>query len=337
VSAVSLQRDRVTLTLSVDAGRRIPANSLAHVYALSVVGEQYLDFVPTSDSGPYLHAGSVVPATQTTTPLETSTVLLDLEQWLKSLDPHDVTTVSSELATAFGGAGSELRQILSSGEVLTDELSRSQPAYLDLLRTSHTLLDTAAAHAGDLSTFASSLLALSATLKDVTPAETRLVDQAPSTTQLIDGIVKDNAASAAVVLDNLATLSRIQDVNVPAFAALLSAVPETGRLVPLVVRNGSIQAAALFNYTEPVCAYGAPLPSPLDPHRAAAKDVACPDPQPGELVRGADNAPRPTSAPNSGYLVTDSGQVVQLGWNGGQDDVLGADSWTSLIVSGGAR
>ena len=132
---------------------------------------------------------------------------------------------------------------------------------------------------------------------------TLLHDAAP-TTALIDGLVKRNAAATGVLLSNLATFSSIQAANIPAFRALLVAVPQTGKLVPLVVRNGAIQAGALFNYTQPVCSYGTPLPSPLSPTRAAVAAVGCSHVVAGELARGAANAP------HSGSLVTQSGAVI---------------------------
>lgn len=331
VASVQLHRDGVTLSLSVDKQAHIPVNSVAHVYDLSVVGEQYLDFVPpsgTAGSGPYLHNGSVVPVTHTSTPIKTATVLYDLEQLVSSIDPRAVSTVSAELATAFGNSGPQLRQIITSGGQLVDELARAQPQTLDLLDQSSTLLDTAAAHAADFRSFAASLLALSGTLKSSTPAASKLLHDAAPTATLIDDLVKHNAAATGVLLSNLATFSSIQAANIPAFRALLVAVPQTGRLVPLVVRNGAIQAGALFNYTQPVCSYGTPLPSPLSPTPAPLASVACTHVVAGELVRGAANAP------NSGTLVTQSGAVAQLGWDGGQSSVMGANSWTSLMLSG---
>ena len=150
VTAVALHRNGVTLTISVDKGARIPADAAVHVYDLSVVGEQYLDFVPTAATGgPYLHNGSVVPASHTGTPIKTATVLYDLEQLVSSIDPHAVSTVSQELATAFGNSGPQLRQIILSGAELVDELAKAQPQTLDLLGNSSTLLDTAAAHSAD--------------------------------------------------------------------------------------------------------------------------------------------------------------------------------------------
>jgi phospholipid/cholesterol/gamma-HCH transport system substrate-binding protein len=337
VTSVTLNRTGVTLKLSINNGSRIASDSTAHVYDLSVVGEQYIDFIPaatTADGGPFLANGSVVPATQTSTPLKTATVLFDLEQWVSSIDPHDVTTISNELSKAFGTSAPELRQIIVNGSILIDELSQSQPQALDLLNQGQTLLDTAAKHTSDFRTFASSLLQLSGTLKQSTPTFKALLGQAAPTTSLVNEIIKDNAASAAVLMSNLATFSSIQAANIPAFRALLVAVPQTGRLVPLVVRNGTIQAGALFNYTQPVCSYGTPLPSPLSASKAPIASVGCAHVVAGELVRGASNAPAAPITPDSGLVVTQSGSIMQLGWDGGQSASIGADSWKSLMFTG---
>src|SRR5689334_6939166 len=61
VRSVEVHSDGVTVTLAIEHGRRIRANSVAHIYDLSAVGEQYVDFEPGPETGDYLHAGSVVP------------------------------------------------------------------------------------------------------------------------------------------------------------------------------------------------------------------------------------------------------------------------------------
>ena len=74
VTSLKLSTDSVSIDLSINHGTKIPANSTAHIYDLSAVGEQYVDLVPTSaPSKQLLHAGSSIPASQTTTPLQTAT------------------------------------------------------------------------------------------------------------------------------------------------------------------------------------------------------------------------------------------------------------------------
>jgi phospholipid/cholesterol/gamma-HCH transport system substrate-binding protein len=345
VKSVSVHADGVTVALDIDHGRKVRANSVAHVYDLSAVGEQYVDFVPKSDSGPYLHDGSVVPESQTTTPLAVPTVLYDLEQFVSSLDADDVRTLTTQLAAAFRDTGPQLRSILVNGAQLVDQLSASQQATLDLLHNANVVLHTADTHAGDFATFARSLQQLSATLAAKTPALDALLAQSAATTTLLDDVITENASAASVLLADLATISQIQVARVPALRSLLVAVPRFGEVVPTVVRDGVLQIVIYVNGHQQVCQYGSALTSPLSGTRSPLHNGDCPTLKPGELVRGAANAPRPSAQttadgtqvaqydPLTGDATAADGSQVQLGWNGGQQGLLGAGSWRALLAS----
>jgi phospholipid/cholesterol/gamma-HCH transport system substrate-binding protein len=338
--------DGVTVTLAIDHGRRIRANSVAHVYDLSAVGEQYVDFEPGADTGDYLHDGSVIPRQRTTTPLSVPTVLYDLEQFVGSLDPKDISTLTTELAKAFRDSGPELRSILVDGAQLVDQLSASQQQQLHLLGNAHTLLQTAARHTADMATFAQSLRALAGTLNARTPDIDALLAQSASTTQLVDDIVTSNASGATILLASLATVSKIQVARVPALRSLLVAVPRFGELVPQIVRDGVLQLVVYINGKRTVCQYGPKLTSPLSGQRSPLQDVGCPDIKPDELVRGAANAPRPSArlAPNgtqvaqydpgTGLATAADGSQVTLGRDTGIDVLLGGKSWETLLMAG---
>ena len=345
VSSVTVSSHGVTVALDIDHGRKVRANSIAHVYDLSAVGEQYVDFVPKADSGSYLHDGSVIPPSQTTTPLAVPTVLYDLEQFVGSLNADDVRTLTTQLAAAFHDTGPQLRSILVNGAQLVDQLSASQRAALDLLHNADTSLRTAASHATDFATFATSLRQLSETLNAQTPAFDALLSQSASTTTLVDDVVVENASAASVLLADLATISQIQVARVPALRALLVAVPRFGELVPTVVRNGVLQLVIYVNGHQQVCQYGPALTSPLSGTRSPPQNVGCPSITSGELVRGAANAPRPSAQTATdgtqvaeydqltGTATAADGTQVQLGWNGGQQALLGEGSWRALLAS----
>src|SRR3984885_6688967 len=59
VTAVGLSANGAKATLSLNTSLKIPANLAAEVRSVSAVGEQYVDLQPRTDSGPYLHNGSV--------------------------------------------------------------------------------------------------------------------------------------------------------------------------------------------------------------------------------------------------------------------------------------
>ncbi|HLY34538.1 MAG TPA: hypothetical protein VKQ07_08400, partial [Jatrophihabitantaceae bacterium] len=99
------------------------------------------------------------------------------------------------------------------------------------------------------------------------------------------------------------------------------------------------------NGHQQVCQYGPALTSPLSGTRSPLRSVDCPSLAPGELVRGAANAPRPSAQTTAdgtqvaqydqltGTATAADGTQVQLGWNGGQQGLLGEGSWRALLAS----
>lgn len=359
VSALDLHTDGVTLTLDIDDGTKVPADSIAHVYDLSAVGEQYVDLEPPAHPGSaYLRGGSVIPTERTTTPLETATVLYDLEQFIDSINPQDIQIIGREGALAFAGTGPQLKSILVDTTDIVNQLSSSEDALLRLLHNSSILLRGAAAHAGAFDHFARSLKDLSGTLAAKTPTINTLLRQAEPTTRIVNAIIADNGSALTTMMANLASFSRIQVVRVPGLRALLVAVPEFGRLAPSVVHGGTLLGVANINQDQALCNTGLPLTSPISGKRTALHAVGCGS----ELVRGAANAPRPASGaapaaqstaplgasaraagsghqvgtydPQTGLVSTNDGTMIRLGTDGGQTALFGGNSWQALLLAG---
>jgi phospholipid/cholesterol/gamma-HCH transport system substrate-binding protein len=360
VTHLKLDTNGVEITLAINHGTKIPINSTAHIYDLSAVGEQYVDLVPTDKpSSAFLHAGSSIPASQTTTPLQTATVLYDLEQFVDSINPADIRIIGAEGAAAFAGVGPDLRSLIADTTQIADELTASKSAAFDLLDNAKILLQGAAAHSAQFDTFATSLQQLSQTLADSTPTLDKFFAQSESTTRLINGLVTANGSAVGVLLANGASLSQIQVSYLPGLKALLVAVPQFGQLAPLTIHDGALVGAGDIDLTQPLCPTGLPLSNPLSGKRSALIDANC---NQSILVRGATNAPRgsggtaaSTAAANqiepsatsttggtqvgtynalSGLVTASDGTVVRLGVNGGQSEYLGAKSWEALLYAG---
>lgn len=342
VSAVDLHTSGVTVKLAIDKGTKVPDNAIAHVYDLSAVGEQYVDLEPTSPSTHYLRDGSVIPRARTTTPLETATVLYDLERFIDSINPSDIQTIGREGALAFQGTGPQLKSILADTSDIVNQLSSSEDSMLDLLHNSAILLHGAATHAGAFDRFTASLKALSATLAAKTPDIEALIRQAEPTTRLVNSLIADNGSAITALLGNLAGLSQIQVARIPGLRALLLAVPEFGRLAPSVVHNGTLHGVADIDQNQPLCNTGLPLTNPISGKPSKVYAVQCGS----GLVRGAANAPGPsahtlgngtevgTYDPQSGLVSTSDGRLYRLGTDGGQRELFGANSWQALLLAG---
>lgn len=356
VDSMDLHTDGVDITLAIDDGTKVPDNAIAHVYDLSAVGEQYVDLVPTKPSRSYLRNGSVIPKERTTTPLETATVIYDLERFIDSINPKDLQVIGREGALAFQNTGAKLKSILTDTTDIVNQLSSSEDSMLRLLHNSSVLLHGAAAHAGAFDRFASSLRALTGTLAAKTPTLNKFLQQAAPTTRLIDALLRDNASAATVLLGNLATLSDIQSARIPGLRSLLVAVPEFSRLAPKLVHDGTLLGAANINQSQQLCNTGLPLTSPISGTKTPVYNVQCGS----DLVRGAANAPRPGAGTNaasgtrlgasarptssgtqvgsydpaSGLVSTADGKLLRLGTNGGQAKLFGGNSWQAILLAG---
>ncbi|MDT4918913.1 MAG: phospholipid/cholesterol/gamma-HCH transport system substrate-binding protein [Pseudonocardiales bacterium] len=346
VSAVDLHTDGVTITLHIDSGTDVPDNAIAHIYDLSAVGEQYVDLEPPKQpSDTYLKAGSVIPPERTTTPLETATVLYDLERFVSSINPVDVQIIGREGALAFQGAGGQLRTILVDTTKIVDQLSTTQDSMLRLLDNSAILLRGADAHSGAFDRFAQSLDQLTTTLAQKTPTVDRFLRDSAPTTQLVNSLITEDGSAIASMLANLASFSKIQVARIPGLRSLLVAVPTFAKLAPSVVHNGVLLGAANLGQDQALCNTGIPLTSPISGKRTPVRAASCGP----ELARGAANAPRPVGAsaiptgsgteigtydPNSGLVATSNGRLYRLGVDGGQTTLFGGNSWQALLLAG---
>ncbi len=345
VSSLDLHTDGVTITLALDHGAKVPDNAIAHIYDLSAVGEQYVDLEPPArPSAAYLHGGSTITRERTTTPLETATVLYDLERFVSSINPVDVQIIGREGALAFQGTGPQLRSILSDTTEIVNQLSSTEDSMLRLLHNSAILLHGAAAHAGAFDRFTASLDELSGTLAAKTPTIDEFLHQSEPTTRIVNALIADNGSAITTLLANLASFSQIQVARVPGLRSLLVAVPEFGRLAPTVVHGGALSGAADVDQDQALCNTGVPLTSPISGTRSRIFAARCG----ASLVRGAANAPRPgpsatqtghdtevgTYEPLTGLVSTSDGRLVRLGVNGGQTQLFGGNSWQALLLAG---
>lgn len=85
VTDVRATRAGAEATLSLATSPKVPADLQASVLSVSAVGEQYVDLLPRTDSGPYLRDGSVIPMKDTTVPQKVGPMLDQISALLGSI------------------------------------------------------------------------------------------------------------------------------------------------------------------------------------------------------------------------------------------------------------
>lgn len=129
-------------TLNLDSSVSIPVSAEAQVHSRSAIGEQYLDFVPSSLEGPFLEDGSVVPTSQTSVPQDIGPMIDTLNASLTSIPQQQLSALIDETHTAFEGSGPSLQRILNGSDRVLDQAYTDADATTRLINDAAPFLDS---------------------------------------------------------------------------------------------------------------------------------------------------------------------------------------------------
>ena len=138
VARMDATAEGVDLSLELEPGTELPVEATLHVHNLSAVGEQYLDFQPTTASGPYLHDGSRVRADAVDLPTTLASTVVSLEKLMDQVDPEQLHAVIAGLRTTFAGREDELGDLVEGSQVLLVTLDEEWPTISRVLVTART-------------------------------------------------------------------------------------------------------------------------------------------------------------------------------------------------------
>jgi phospholipid/cholesterol/gamma-HCH transport system substrate-binding protein len=357
VGELKLLSDGVEVNLDIEKDVKIPNDVLAVVANRSAIGEQYVDLQPRRDSGPYLKDNSTIARADTAIPIDTTELLLNLDQLVNSVDKKSLRTTVRELGTALKGRGTDLQRIIDSSGTLIDDADANILQTIKLINDGDTVLATQVASGDAIQTWAKNLALLSDTLVASDANIRQVIDQGSAASEQVTALIQDNRADIAVLLGNLLTMSEITAVRLDAVEQLMVVYPKVamgGYIVP-AKDSGTGHYDAHFGlvlgFDPPACraGYGGTdhvVPQDTSQKQANTKASCTANPSTGVNVRGSQNAPSPSSREDlnrTGYGIAydpatgDAGgsggmPEIVLGSTGGQADYLGSDSWKALIL-----
>ncbi|OHU93775.1 MlaD family protein [Mycobacterium talmoniae] len=300
VEAVVNIKNSVKIPIPPECPKDKPNLCQVHVSGLSAAGEQYIDFEPKSNTGPYLSNGSVVGAGRATTPVPLSQLLADTNGVLKQADPKKLELIKHELGMSKEGPR-KLADIIDGGMFLLSTLDPVLPQTTSLLRNSRTVLTLLTDKNAGLAATADELSEVLTGVNKMDGGYRRLVAQTPGLMSAIDTLYDDNSDTMVGLLANLASLSQLLYVRVPALNALFPNYRGSGleALMSVMHENGLWATADI--YPRYVCDYGTPrrVSSGADYPEPFIYGY-CFDDDPSVLIRGAKNAPRPAGDDTAG-------------------------------------
>ncbi len=302
VTAVSLTAHGAKATLSLGTSPKIPANLQADVLSVSAVGEQYVDLRPRTDSGPYLHDGSVIALHDTTIPQAVGPMLDQVNALVKSLPKNKISQLLDESFQAFNGAGYDLGSLSDSASRISADSNDIVARTRALTEDAQPLLNAQAQTTDSIRTWAHSLAGISDVLANDDSRFRTILDQGPGALDEASRLFQQIKPTLPLLLANLTTIGQIGVTYHPSIEQVLVLLPAA---VAYEQTAGSTnwpdgQARGDFALTiddPPICTVGF-LPqnqwrSPADLSEIDTPDgMYCKLPQDSPLsVRGARNNP----------------------------------------------
>lgn len=350
VSRMSATRDGVTLDLALKDGTRLPLDSPIFVHNLSAVGEQYLDFEPPDDQGPYARSGDTFHGDQDSLPVDEGDLLVELNRFVGSVDKDNLRTVVHELGTMFNGTGRPLQHLLDSGSTFVREASAHTADTVRLLNRGERVLSTQQGQGENIRTLARDLHALTDSLAASDGDLRHVLSDTPGAARELDALLKDLQPTLPVLLGNAVSVNQVVVSNLAGLEQLLVTYPRvissgfTG-----TPGDGYGHVNMQLDYRQPPCTDGYKprnrwrppsdlTDSPIFPAHCTSG--------PPYVMRGSKQSPtntrtgspgavyRSTYDPRTGFVagaVDDHGNPVRF-LDQGNLSILGGDAWKWLLV-----
>ena len=300
VERLDITRSGVNAIVNLKSTVPIPKSSDVSVSGLSPAGEQYINFVADSNTGPYLSEGSVIGQGRATVPVSLATLLADADGALAQVDTAKLELIRKELSLSDQGP-QKLADIIDGGTFLLSTLDSVLPETTTLLRTSRVALTLAADKSAGIGVASANLGQTFDGITKMQDGYRRLTNQTPGTLSAADNLFIDNSDTMVQLLGSLTTTSQLLYLRVPALNALFPDYRTSvlDALGSVMHDNGLWTTGDI--YPRYACDYGTPRrpPSSAD-YPEPFMYTYCRDDHPGVLVRGAKNAPRPAGDDTAG-------------------------------------
>jgi phospholipid/cholesterol/gamma-HCH transport system substrate-binding protein len=279
VTDMELTDEGVRVELRIDPGTDpIPADTDAAVATRSAVGEQYVILRPAGDGEPYLEDGAVIPQERTSIPVPVEQMLLNLDEFVGSIDEENLRIVVEELGRAFQGAGDDLGRLIDNGDLLLARAQESLPQTLRLITDGQTVLNTQNQSRTAIRAWAADLRLFTDTLVEMDPDLRSIVVNAPDAGEALETLVEDAGPGLGSLVRNLDILNEVQIPRLDGIRQMLITYPDAVTGGFTVVRrdeDGQLRShfGLVLNAGEPHSCTTGYVPTQSTPSQGAVENV----------------------------------------------------------------
>ncbi len=350
VSKMQATAQGVTLDLALQDGTELPEDSPMFVHNLSAVGEQYLDFEPPDDKGPYVEAGATLHGTADSLPVDEGDLLVDLDQFVNSVDKGDLQTVVRELGTMFNDTGVPLQRLLDNGSEFVRQASAHTDDTIALLDQGKKVLDTQQDEGDNIRSLSTNLHSLTDTLASSDGDLEKVLDGTPGTARELDALLKDLEPTLPVLLGSAVSVNQVVVSHLAGVEQLLVTYPRTiSAGFTGTPGDGYGHVNLQLAYNQPPCTEGYKPRSQWRPPSDLSDSKIYPahcNAGPPFAMRGSNYSPGSAGNPSPGRLYRSSydpetgmvnGAVDRRGnpvrfLDQGNLSMLGEDAWKWLLI-----
>ncbi|WP_410871514.1 MlaD family protein [Nocardia sp. A7] len=303
VTSIELINDgeAIAAKTRIDKDFKIPVDTLIQVAALSAAGEQYIDFRPKSDVGPFLGDGAVIKFSpeQIQTPVPVWAVLDDTSALIGSVDPKQFSIILDELDIALGAGPDQLRGLINGVSLVVAGLDNLLPQTVNLIANLRVIAETTSNAQPDLQTLTSNSGALLTQFNNANAELQGVLDNAPGQFETLGAVLDKTADPISSLAANFVAITKAAQLRQPAMRLLFPS---------LALGLGSIGAPAhdgefhtiLDIWPRPTCNYDTEYRRNEEVQDGSIpKWNYCTNPSADLQIRGSANAPRP-NVPNNG-------------------------------------
>jgi len=266
VTDISLTRDGVEARVKLTSHLEIPTDTLAVVRSLSPVGEQYIDFQPNTDKGPFLGDGDHIPAAATDIPQTLASSVININRLLDQIDPDHLHQVLVALATGLNGTGDDLGRLVDQGDAILADLQKYWPQTRSLLRNGRTVLDIGSDNAHNIQSMATSARQFGEFLRQYDPELRQQIEAGPGQIKTLGELLDEVEKVAPGFLQTAGVFTEVFSSRDGQFRALLqNYAPGLGALAA-ALHGGAINFE-LYTQKDPRCDYGTPRRDPVSTTR----------------------------------------------------------------------
>ncbi len=225
VTAIDVNRHGAVATLSLSSSPAIPAELTAQVRSVSAVGEQYVDLQPKTGGGPFLHDGSVIPASDTVIPEPVGPMMDQLSALIGSIPKDKLGGLLDESFQAFNGAGYDLQSLADSTSRIAGDANSIADRTSQLVDDAAPVVESQAASADTLRSWSSRLAAVSRQLVADDPQIRNLLATGPAAAQEVSRLLNQVKPTLPLLMANMTSLGRVAVTYRPGLEQLLVLLP----------------------------------------------------------------------------------------------------------------